>query len=162
MSNPKPSPAVFCCHSLVAATSATTCIREKMGVDWIVLPQGKGRFVGPARGVDDKGHDLLEVELSGQPSFYGEYRALRDASENFDVEISSFGFSSQSNAGNKNPGARHMFSDESSKAIEAIIVALCNDEEARRGIALFSSRKAYFLGRVHFAPGWIRKARADI
>jgi hypothetical protein len=55
-----------------------------------------------------------------------------------------------------------MFSDESSKAIEAIIVALCNDEEARRGIALFSSRKALFLGRVHFAPGWIRKTGADI
>jgi len=123
----------------------------------MVLPEGKGRFVGPARGVDEKGHDLLEVQIAGLPSFYGEYRAVRNPSENFDVEISSFGFSHQTNAGNNDPSARHVFSDEESRAIEAVIIALCNDDESQKGVALFSSSKARFLGHVHFAPGWIRK-----
>jgi hypothetical protein len=126
-----------------------------MGVDWIFLPQGKGRFIGLVRGGDEKGHAMFEIQLPGAPSFYGEYRAVRDVDENFDVEILNSGFGTGSNVGNPNPGARRTFSDDESKTIKTIIVALCHDKEAQRGIALFSSSKARFLGHVHFASDWI-------
>ena len=73
----------------------------------------------------------------------------------FDVEVASFGWASQSNTGNPNPVTRRKLSAEQAADVNALIMALFEDVDIRRRISPFSSKAARFLGRIAFKEHWI-------
>ena len=117
---------------------------------------GKVGFASSVRGVDDAGHDMFRIELPQRPILYGEWRPKWAENHNdFDIEILRFGYVDAGNVGNNHPGARRTCSSQERAVIVELVCALFSSVEARAGIAPFTSKKATFLGHIHFVPGWI-------
>jgi hypothetical protein len=113
---------------------------------------GVARFASVVRGVDEAGHDMLEVQLDGQPKFYGEYRNRWAADGNsYDIEIVSFGYRNRDDAGL--PEARGKFNSSEKIVIERLIRSLVALPHAREGLAVFNGGQ--FMGNVMFAQDWI-------
>ncbi len=128
-----------------------------MGVDVTVAsPEGTIAFGGPVRGSDELGHDSFRVQLLNRPVLYGEWRPIfKENGNDFNVEVVSFGYGSESNLGNPHPQARNRFSAAEQQSIERLFRSLVANLPARHGISPFSSTKGRFLGGVSFAQGWI-------
>ena len=57
------------------------------------LDGGKIRFGESGRAWDERGHDMVVVQLPSQPLMFGEWRPRWAANQNdFDVDIVTFGF----------------------------------------------------------------------
>jgi hypothetical protein len=106
-------------------------------------------------GVDEKGHDMFMVERAGGPALFGEYIEIFEENENdFNIEISMFGFTNSGNAGNPHPSARQHFSAEESLAAQQLI----QDFFSTPSVVMEKwehSPVARFLGGVRFRPDWI-------
>jgi hypothetical protein len=77
-------------------------------------------FGGNARGVDEDSHDLIEIERTEGPLLFGEYRYLWAENQNdFDIEISSFGYVEPRDVGTLD--RRVAFSAAECEAIERLI-----------------------------------------
>ena len=126
--------------------------------DVVTTPDGSVGFRGNVRGADERGHDMLWIDLPGRPRLYGEYRQKFAENRNdFDFEIVSFGLTSPWNAGIPQPGRLRLSAMERTAAERLIRTLLCAPEaaQARNGMHVFVSMKGVFLGGVEFRPGWV-------
>ena len=120
---------------------------------------GKIAFQGTVR-CDDEGVAEFRVELPGRKPMYGEWRPkFAEDGNDFDVEITTFGYGSKHNVRNPHPDARVRFTAQEQVAVQQLIRALFADESRRAEISLFKAKGARFLGGVSFLPSWI--ARSD-
>jgi hypothetical protein len=133
--------------------------REKF--DPLIFPEGSIAFHGNVQ-VDDYGADEFRIELIGRPPLFGEWEQLFHANGNdFDVQISSFGYVSPHNVGNMHPGARAIFSIQERSAIEKLIIGIFEREFSKlksgdREASIFPGRKSNYCGDVIFKDNWIR------
>ena len=122
----------------------------------VTLPRGKASFESVIRSWDESPQDAFSVELWGQPTLYGIWRPRFGANENdFDVEVVSFGWADKSNTGNPNPVTRRKLSVVQADDVQALVLALFEDINARKKISPFSSKIARFMGDIRFRENWI-------
>lgn len=125
--------------------------------DWIDVGPTRAQFSGGVRGWDELGHETFAVEIAGT-SWYGEIKqAYVENKHDFNLEVSSFGYSSRDNVGNLEGRA---FFDRS--AIDLVMLATVKlvekiytlENENRPG-PLYEVDGSHFLGTINFRDGWI-------
>jgi hypothetical protein len=122
----------------------------------VTLPTGRASFESVIRSWDESPQRALSVELIGEPTLYGIWQPKWAANENdFDVEVVSFGWASQSNTGNPNPATRSKLSAAQAADVNALIVELIGNVEVRKKVTPFSSKGGRFLGGIEFNENWI-------
>jgi hypothetical protein len=94
------------------------------------LDGGKIRFGESGRAWDERGHDMVVVQLPSQPLMVG----------------------------SPDPKNRRTVTTSERLTIKELVRALFANAEAKAGVSPFTSRKGKFLGHAHFLPGWVRKA----
>jgi len=122
----------------------------------VSLPTGRAAFESVVRDWDEKPRHALSVELVGQPTLYGIWRANYAANEHdFDVEVVSFGWADKYNIGNPNPVTRRKLSAAEAADVRALVLALFKNADVRKRVTPFSSKTASFLGDIGFRTNWI-------
>lgn len=122
----------------------------------VTRSKGRAGFESMIRCWDESPQHAFSVELTGQPTLYGIWRPKWAPDKNdFDVEVLSFGWADQNNAGNPNPVTRRKLSTEQAANVKELIIALVEDVDARKKIMPFSSKTARFLGRIEFKENWV-------
>lgn len=120
------------------------------------LDGGKIRFGESGRAWDERGHDMVVVQLPSQPLMFGEWRPRWAANQNdFDVDIVTFGFPRAFIVGSPDPKNRRTVTTSERLTIKELVRALFANAEA--GVSPFTSRKGKFLGHVHFLPDGLEK-----
>jgi hypothetical protein len=123
------------------------------------FPTGKIGFAAMVRGWDEEPRNAFRVELLDRPTLYGEWRSkFIDNGNDFNVEIVSVGYGSESLLGSAYPAHRQKFSGPEQNIVEDLIRALFADQSAKPSMAPFATKNARFLGAVVFAPGWILRS----
>lgn len=92
--------------------------------DWVQLPEGRARFSGLVRGVDELGHETFAVEIGGN-EFFGEIdRAFLPNDNDYNIEVMSFGYGSEKCLGMPMHGGCQIFSKAEISTIQTLIVQL--------------------------------------
>lgn len=130
--------------------------------DWVQFPEGRARFSGGIRGGDERGHETFTVEVDGI-SYYGEINhAFLPNGNDFNVEITSFGYTDKQNVANPSLGARREFTASALRIVRELILKLTQaglDFEDRPS-ALGEFQNSRFKGRAIFRGGWAREVRS--
>lgn len=125
--------------------------------DWIELPDGKARFSGTKRGWDELGHKTFALEIDGR-EYYGELeRAYLQNENDYNIEVSSFGYVRGEDVGMPDPRARAVFTEAQVDRARALAVRLVAEG---RGFTeppaiLDQTDASRFMGKVFFKEGWI-------
>jgi hypothetical protein len=110
------------------------------------LDGGKIRFGESGRAWDERGHDMVVVQLPSQPLMFGEWRPRWAANQNdFDVDIVTFGFTRAFIVGSPDPKNRRTVTTSERLTIEELVRALFANAEAKAGVSPFTSRPRSFL-----------------
>ena len=129
----------------------------------VELTGGTVGFIGMARGVDEMGHEVFQIQLRNDSVLYGEYKKrFLENGNDFNIEIISFGLIDRKNFGNNNLDSFRKFREDQVDLIRSLIIQLFTSDdavEARKPIDDFWYETARFLGEVYFLPGWIRVSR---
>jgi hypothetical protein len=122
--------------------------------DWVRFEGGKARFCGSARGGDDKGHDVVAVQVDGGRVNYGEFDLTYARDHNhYNAEILSFGYATEGNVSNPHAVDRASFPPAEIELIKSMISGLIlRDDEKPFPL---NDWREYFLGAVLFREGWI-------
>ena len=125
--------------------------------EWVDLPEGRARFSGGVRGVDEQGHDTIAVEVDGD-EYFGEIEPVFLPNNNdYNVEIVSFGYYAKTSFGMPMLAACQVFTTAQVKTIQRLIVQLvaAGMEFADRPNILMEFPNAHFMGEVLFRDGWV-------
>ena len=115
----------------------------------LIRPEGRALLRGALR-TDNSPEPVFCIELTGQSPLYGIWRPKFAANQNdFDVEVDSFGWGSQSNVGNPHPMARNRLSVAQAADVKALVVAMFEDVETKKRV-LPLPINARFLGEIKF------------
>ncbi|MCC4598268.1 hypothetical protein LL969_21900 [Xanthomonas campestris pv. phormiicola] len=138
-------------------TGATSmALHDHPTFDWVQLPEGRARFSGLVRGVDELGHETFAVEIGGN-EFFGEIdRAFLPNDNDYNIEVMSFGYGSEKCLGMPMHGACQIFSKAEIGTIQTLIVQLiaAGTHFADRPSVLTEYPSARFMGQVSFKNGW--------
>lgn len=124
--------------------------------DWIDLPEGKARFSGTKRGWDELGHKTFALDIDGR-EYYGELeRAYLPNENDYNVEVSSFGYARAEDVGMPDPRARAAFSEAQIGRIQSLALGLIAAGCAMPDppAILDQTGTARFMGEVTFKQDW--------
>jgi hypothetical protein len=86
------------------------------------LDGGKIRFGESGRAWDERGHDMVVVQLPSQPLMFGEWRPRWAANQNdFDVDIVTFGFPRAFIVGSPDPKNRRTVTTSERLTIKELV-----------------------------------------
>ncbi|MDL5367290.1 hypothetical protein QSH18_16905 [Xanthomonas sp. NCPPB 2654] len=124
---------------------------------WVQFPEGRARFFGLVRGVDELGHETFAVEVDGN-EFFGEIdRAFLPNNNDYNIEVVSFGYGSERCLGMPMLGGCQIFSQAQINTIQALIAQLiaAGTQFSDRPSLLTEYPSAHFMGQVSFRDGWV-------
>ena len=123
--------------------------------DWVDFPEGRARFSGGTRGVDERGHETFAVEVNGIEYFGEINQSFLSDRHNFNVEIISFGHSEIFTGSTSDSWSP--FTKNELKTVQSLIVQLIRAglELEDRPSALDEFPDSRFMGEVIFRHGWI-------
>ncbi|MBD7920887.1 MULTISPECIES: hypothetical protein [Xanthomonas] len=124
---------------------------------WVQFPEGRARFSGLVRGVDELGHETFAVEVDGI-EFFGEIQtAFLPNNNDYNIEVVSFGYGSEKSLGMPMLDGCQIFSQAQVNTIQALIVQLiaAGTKFPNRPSILTEYPTAHFMGQVIFRDGWI-------
>jgi hypothetical protein len=125
--------------------------------EWVDLPEGRARFSGGIRGIDEQGHETFAVEVDGN-EFFGEIRRTFLPNNNdYNIEVVSFGYNAKSSFGMPMLAACRIFTTAEIGTIQSLIVGLiaAGTRFVDRPHSLVEYPNAHFMGEVLFKDGWI-------
>lgn len=131
-------------------------LRDHSTFDWLQFPEGRARFSGLIRGVDERGHETFAVEVNGN-EFFGEIdRAFLPNDNDYNIEVTSFGYGSEECLGMPMHAGCQIFSKAEIGTIQKLIVQLiaAGTQFAERPSLLTEYPSARFIGQVSFKHGW--------
>jgi hypothetical protein len=124
--------------------------------DWLEFPEGRARFSGGVRGIDEQGHETFAIEVDGEEC-YGEIeRAFLPNGNDYNIEVVAFGYGSEHDIGMPMLEACRVFSLAQIDRIQSLATRLIS-AGARfedRPHLLREYPKARFMGEVLFQDGW--------
>ncbi|WP_369943673.1 hypothetical protein [Xanthomonas medicagonis] len=123
---------------------------------WLEFPEGRARFSGLVRGVDELGHETFAVEVDGV-EFFGEIeRAFLPNDNDYNIEVVSFGYGSEKSLGMPMLAGCQVFSQAQINKVQALIVQLilAGAQFSDRPSLLTEYPNAHFMGQVIFRDGW--------
>lgn len=126
--------------------------------DWVQFPEGRARFSGGIRGIDDEQrHETFAVEVNGTEYFGEIQRAYLPNNNDYNIEVLSFGYGSDKYVGLPMLGACEVFIPTEIKIIHALITELvvAGMHFEDKPSLLIEYPSAHFLGQVIFANGWV-------
>ena len=129
---------------------------HKPPFDWVQFPEGRARFSGGVRGIDEQGHDTIAVEVDGN-EYFGEIEpAFLPNNNDYNVEIVSFGYGAKTSFGMPMLAACHVFSAAEINTVQRLIVQLvaAGMKFTDRPNVLMEFPNAHFMGEVLFRDGW--------
>lgn len=130
--------------------------------DWVEFPEGRARFSGSVAGYifswDERSHETFCVDVDGKELF-GEIKAIfMKNGNNYNLEISSFGYSDRDDVGA--PIDENWTTAVTDTQVEWIANVLRQliSAVSKIDIPPFVLRRAkeLFLGDVTFKEGWVR------
>jgi hypothetical protein len=135
--------------------------------EWMQFSEGRARFSGSIRGWDERGHETFAVELEGE-IVYGEIaRAFLPNENDFNVEVTSFGYGMRENVGILNDGgpgpqAQGIFSADYLQRVQSLVAQMLRMvlKLEDRPVVLTEYPDANFQGKVIFPEGWAVGAEA--
>lgn len=122
--------------------------------DWVALAQGRARFSGIQRGWDEHGRVTFCVEVAGNPLFGEIDQAFLDNSNDFDLEVVSFGYGRAEDVGM--PRGQVPVVPDALATVESLVIGLvraAREFQSPPNI-LAESPTSSFMGRVFFREGW--------
>lgn len=125
--------------------------------DWVPFPDGKIRFVGGVRGVDELGHDAIAAEI-GNRVYFGEIgNAFLPNRNDFNIEVISFGWPGEEWLGMTTKDACAAFTAAEVETLRFMITELVRraSEWNSKPVIMYEDAKARFMGQVIFRDGWI-------
>lgn len=131
-------------------------LRDHSTFDWVQFPEGRARFSGLVRGVDELGHETFAVEVDGK-EFFGEIQsAFLPNNNDYNIEVVSFGYGSKIHLGMPMHDGCQIFSQSQIGAIRTLIVQLiaAGTQSSDRPSLLTEYSSAHFMGAVNFRNGW--------
>lgn len=133
--------------------------------NWIELPEGRARFSGDVRGVDELGHETFAIEIEGN-EYFGEIKsAFLPNKHDFNAEIVSFGYRDAEFVGQPmRPGICHVLTMSQVAIIQSILVGLIaqGQKMAERPNVLMEYPNSHFMGEVLFHDGWALVGQQEI
>nr|WP_199041390.1 hypothetical protein [Dyella sp. ASV24] len=125
--------------------------------DWHTFKEGQARFAGGIRGVDELGHETFAVRLdSGE--YFGEIKEVWLPNEHdFNLEILSFGYASQGDAGMPLPTwSSRSFSPTDLARVMSLVMQLVRAvaESDDKPFVMSGDADSHFMGQVFFRDGW--------
>lgn len=136
---------------------------ECSAFDWIDFPEGRARFVGLVRGVDERGHEAFALEIDSDLLF-GEIRSrFLDNHNDFNVEIVSFGLRDSGSIGEAPFDPREILSIAKAETARQLILRLVRAGMAmrERPSLLVEYQNSSFMGKVVFRDDWVRLGLGD-
>lgn len=129
---------------------------EDVASCWVEFPEGRARFSGGIRGVDERGHDTVAVGI-GKQTYYGEARrSFMPNGNDFNVEIVSFGYLGKENVGEAPFDARQPLTLAQLETARILLVGLVQKglSFAERPRVLTEYPDSRYMGKVLFRDGW--------
>lgn len=125
--------------------------------NWVQFPEGRARFSGGVRGVDEQGHDTIAVEVGGDEYFGEVQRKFLSNNNDYNVEVISFGYREKTSLGMPMRGSCRIFTAAEVKIIETLIAKLISAglHFIDRPYLLNEYPNASFMGKVIFRDGWV-------
>ena len=124
--------------------------------DWMDFSEGRARFVGSIRGWDELGHEAFAVELSSG-FYYGEIDSIfLENRNNYNVEITSFGWPGKEWVGMPIPGMCKTFTNDDLETARSLIFQLIRAAPRldKSPSVLRQTEKSHFQGEIIFRDGW--------
>src|SRR5690349_23064381 len=113
---------------------------EFAAFDWIDFPEGRARFVGSVRGVDERGHDAFALEIDNDVLF-GEIRPrFLENHNDFNVEIVSFGIRDPGSIGEAPFDPREVLSFAKAETARQLVLRLVDARSEEHTSELQSRR----------------------
>lgn len=131
-------------------------LQDHRTFDWLKFPEGRARFSGLVRGVDELGHETFAVEVDGN-EFFGEIQtAFLPNNNDYNIEVVCFGYGSEKYLGMPMPDGCQIFSPAQIDTIQALAVQLiaAGTQFSDRPSVLTEYPNAHFMGQVSFRDGW--------
>ncbi len=132
--------------------------------NWMQFAEGRARFAGGVRGVDERGHETFAVEVDGVEYFGEIVSAFLPNDNDYNIEVVSFGFADEGFAGEElRPGIALVLSEAQVATVAGIIRQLIV-EGARMDDPphlLVQYPNARFMGGVLFRDGWVLVAQPE-
>ncbi|WP_369980071.1 hypothetical protein [Xanthomonas bundabergensis] len=131
---------------------------------WVQFAEGRARFSGLVRGVDELGHETFAVEVDGN-EFFGEIRtSFLPNGNDYNIEVVSFGYGSEKYLGMPIHDGCQIFSQAQINTIRTLIVQLiaAGTRFSDRLSLLTEYPSAHFKGDVNFRDGWALAADEGI
>lgn len=125
--------------------------------DWLQFPEGRARFSGLVRGVDELGHETFAVEVDGI-EFFGEIQtAFLPNNNDYNIKVAYLGYGSKNSLGMPMLDGCQIFSQHQASTIQELIVQLiaAGTQFPDRPSILTEYPNAHFMGQVIFGDGWI-------
>lgn len=124
---------------------------------WVQFPEGRARFSGGVRGIDELGHDTIAVEVDGYEYFGEIQRAFLPNNNDYNVEVTSFGYGAKTSFGMPMLGSCRIFTAAEIGIIQTLIIQLvaAGLHFIDRPYVLNEYPNAHFMGKVIFKDGWV-------
>ena len=123
---------------------------------WVDFPEGRARFSGGIRGVDERGHETVAVSI-GKQNYFGEVRrSFMPNGQDFNVEIVSFGFPSKEYVGEAPFEARQSLTSVELETARTLLFGMVQRglSFAERPRVLTEYPDSRFMGKVVFREDW--------
>ncbi len=125
--------------------------------EWVDLPEGRARFSGGIRGIDEQGHETFAIEVEGSECFGEIQRAFLPNNNDYNIEVVTFGYTAKSSFGMPMLAACRTFTTVEIGIIQSLVVGLiaAGTRFVDRPHLLKEYPNARFMGEVLFKDGWI-------
>ena len=131
---------------------------HKPPFDWVQFPEGRARFSGGVRGIDDEQRHETFAVVVDDAEYFGEIqREFLPNNNDYNIEVVSFGYGSDTSVGMSMLGTCQIFTSEEISTIQTLIVQLiaAGTHFSDRPSLLNEYPNAHFMGKVIFKDGWV-------